>query len=131
MRKIEHSYVHGYEAILSGAAPQTHTRPSAYLANDQRILSASNQLIAGELLVIEFLHRVSHTIDNVYDPQQGFVDPEDEDEDDVVHAPPPPPLNVQPLPIVPEPRGRGGRQRRPRGGLALRENGGQPIQGKL
>lgn len=127
---MEHAYVHRYETILSGADDQQHNpRPSAYIANDARIRSASNQLVAGQLLVIEFLHLVSHSIDNIYDAEHGYVGSDEEGDDDIQAPPPPPPpvADELPLPAPAEPLVRRGRRvRRPPRRIA-----GDPTQGIL
>ncbi|XP_039277129.1 uncharacterized protein LOC120349875 isoform X3 [Nilaparvata lugens] len=102
LRKMEHAAVQEYETYMSGAAPP-QSRPSAYLAQDRRIISASNQLLAGDIVVSEFLHLVCHTIGNVYDPQSGFLGlSDDEQDDDEVAPPPPPPANPLMAPVLVE-----------------------------
>lgn len=136
LRRIEHSYVQAYEAVISGASSliRVHYRPSAYLANDRRILTASNQLIAGDLQTVEFLHMVSHAMTNVYDNHSANNIESDDDNEDDVAAPPPAPLPGNQHVNEPEPvalrRGRGRRRVRGRGrDLAVGVRAIQPDQG--
>lgn len=66
IKKIEHAKAQEYGSILNGVATQ-RTTPSSYMAHNERIKTATSYLEDGDVAVLEFLHLVSHSVDNIMD----------------------------------------------------------------